>query len=747
MSDSQTELERLQQSGNEHHGRKDYPIAVECYRAALEHGMNAHSPLFNFGYSLAQTGNHTEAAQVYQKAIAAGSGAMAHNNLGVAYRDLEMLDEAHSEYLKAIKLDRTNPLYWRNLAVCLDKKGDSEGQQNALENAVKCGGCTARDWNLLGCAKDRKKENEEALNAFRKAAYVDADACYFNNMALMHSRLGHTLDAYHACRHALNLNATYESALKEFPRFKAALKLLPQSRQLHAPHEIGPHDYVNPYVLLDLTETDEQPEAYEWFDQPKEWEGLLGSLTRRRRTLKAELELNDGALGWLPKLRITDEVVHRVLADLDDDGWHANHWAVFRMPMLKQFIMYGELDYFYSREHPPYPLFAEIAGADTADWEHEDFIEFISPFFSRRLAVAVKQSLDTANYEEVTALFATRLPITATDFDEALEPARRHFARRREILGAVETKLETTSVKNTEAELKPAADEAKFLNILPAQHGEKLREDLSRAYRNISIALANHREDYLTSELALKAAEHFKVSETTKERLAGDRTTVEGLIKREKEQIQQEKEHKLAREKTEKQYTLRLTLKRWFKERILEITPERFCWSEESISAQKIAGIRFGIDAGGSNSILAVHDTDGKTITVDWLRNDKFATAVSSVMALYSTQIMKTLLNTIHSGGSVTIGLVELTKTGITVTKSVKNKWGNPITSSCRWNQAFAEAVPGSTIIYSNTLSSDIYSEAFSPGKVDITRMISCRDCWNACLLPYLFKIMKSSTR
>ena len=57
MSDTQTELERLERSGNQHYGRKEYSNAVECYRAAVELGMNAHSPLFNFGYALAETGN------------------------------------------------------------------------------------------------------------------------------------------------------------------------------------------------------------------------------------------------------------------------------------------------------------------------------------------------------------------------------------------------------------------------------------------------------------------------------------------------------------------------------------------------------------------------------------------------------------------------------------------------------------------------------------------------------------------
>jgi len=726
MSIPQTKLERLEKSGNEHYGRKEYSIAVECYRAAMEHGMNAHSPLFNYGYSLAEIGNHVEAVKIYQKAIAAGASAYAHNNLGWSLEKLEKHQEARDAYRMATQIEPLNVLYWRNLAERLSHLKEQAAELAARRKLVACNGHNASDWNLLGCAIDRDKDNEGALAAFRKAAYLSADTCYFTNMALMHSRLGQSLDAYHACRHALKLNATYATALAEKPKFEAALKLFPQSVQLKTSGEIGPHDYVNPYVLLDLTETDEQPEAYEWFDQPTEWGELLGSLNRRRRKLKAELELNDGALGWLPELSITDEVVHRVLADLDDDGWHANHWAVFRMPMLKRFLMFGELDYFYSREYPPYPLIAEIAGADTDDYEHEEFIEFISPFFSRRLAAAIKASLDSAKYEAVSALFATRLPVTATDYDEAIDPVRRHFARRRELLDALEAKLEHSAVKDTEIELEHAGNEAKFLNILPAQHGAKLREDMCRAYRSISIALANHRDDYFTSERALKAAENFNVSETTKVRLVADRTTIEGLIRREDE-----------KKKGEARLSLNLKLKSWFRERTLEITPTRFSWGEESISAEKIKAVRFGITINytngiktGANSILAVCDVTGKVIETNWLGEGNFSSAVQSVLGLYSTSILSGIISEIERGEKVCFGAVKAGKQGLEFETGI-------VTTKLRmipWCNVVAQQIAGGVYIFSNL-------------DTKAQKTLTARHDWNACMIATLVEIMKSSSK
>jgi tetratricopeptide (TPR) repeat protein len=775
MNDSETELERLVRSGNEHCDRKEYSIAVECYREALVHGMKAHSPLFKFGYSLAQMGNHAEAVQIYQRAISAGSGASAHNNLGCSLQQLGKHQEARDAYRKAAQDEPSDALYWRNLAARLAHLKEKSDELKVREQLVTCSGSNATDWNLLGIARESTGDLEYALVAYRRAAYENPEECaFFYNIALMNERLGRVFDAYHACRHSLKLNDAYENSVKTMKRVESALKKKPSSTppvsnkeykfvctncdqsisanisfaesevqcptctesftappwQSSAPKEIGPHDYINPYVLLNFNEIDEQPEAYEWFDQPAEWEELLGSLTRRRRVLKAELELNDGVLSWLPKLSITEEVVHRVLGDLDDEGWHADHWAIFRMPLLKQFLMYGDLEYFYSREYPPYPLIAEIAGADVDDYEHEDFIEFISPIFRHKLATAIKSLLDASNYENLVALFATRLPITAIDFDEVLEPVRRHFAHRKKILSDLETELETASVINTASELKLATEEAKFLNMLPAQHGEKLREDMCRAYRSISIALANHRDDYTTSNLALKAAETFKVSETTKGRLTEDRSTIDGLIQR-------EKKHKQAEEDTRKRHTLKMTLKSWFRERTLEISPTHFCWDGESISAEKIKAIRFGITINytngaktGCNSILAVHDMNGKVVATEWLGEYDFPKAVQSVLGLYSPAILTRMISAIERGEIVNIGSIRAEKKGIVFETGIFSKTLRTIP----WNHVVSEHSAGSISISSKT-------------DAKASKSLSAREDWNACMITTLVEIMKSSSK
>ncbi len=769
MSKSQTEFDRFKRSGDEHYGRKEYSIAAECYRAALEKGVGDRSFLFNFAYSLAATKNYTDAVTIYQKAIQAGSGAAAHNNLGLCYRRLGKNQEARDEFVKATRLERSDARYWRNLAVCLADMKDLKAELNALQSLSECSGCTAGDWNKLGCAREREGDAEGGLVAFRHAASAAPEECaYFFNIAVMHERCGRILDAYHACRHSLSLRDGYESAEEMMPRLEKALEnapvlpLLPSKPdykfncpncgqhisanesfaelQVSCPtcgchftapsgpkklREIGPHDYVNPYALLNLSAVSELPEAFEWFDQPENWDELLGSLTRRRRALKAEIELNEGSLSWLPEVHITDEVVHRVLSELDDSGWHPHHWAIFRLPLLDRFLMHGDLDYFYSLEDAPYPLVAEIAGAAPEDPEQQEFIAFISAFFRHRWVPAIKKGLDAGNYAAVRTLFATSAPVTAADLDEALEPIRRHFARRREALKQLEDSVQSSSKTNPDAQLELASDEAKLLNVLPTHLGAKLRDDMCFAYRGISIALANHKSDYTASEQALKAAESFQVSVTTKQRLAEDRKAIGGLLRREHEA-----------KRREQQLTLRLSLRSWFRSRVLEITPELFTWGEESIALERIVGIRYGITINytngvktGADSLLALRAVNGAVVATDWLGEADFSAAVRSVMGLYAHSIITKILSALEGPGC-RIGQLQLMEHGIAFETGIIFTKQHVVP----WDDAETEVASGNVQIYSRS-------------EQKARTSLACRDHWNACLLPTLIDIMKSSTK
>lgn len=769
MSDRSAECDRLKREGDEHYQRKEYAIAAECYRAATDRGPCDHETWFNYGFSLAEAGKPEEAVKAYEMAIRAGSGAGAQNNLGLCYGRLGRHQEAREAFIKATQLERDYAPYWRNLAACFADLKSPKQELQARETLVRCEGCSAGDWNKLGCARERDGDFEGGLAAFRRAALAaPMESAYSFNIALMHERSGRVLDAFHACRHALRLDSSYESAKKMLPRLEQALERPPEPpppptglvykftcphcaqrissddsvarTQVNCPscggafcappappppREIGPHDYVNPYTLFNVPGIFGLVEVFDWFHRPKRWEEILGSLNRSKRALKAELELNDGRLSWLPELIITEAVMHRVLSELDDDGWHPHHWVIFRLPLLNRFLMHGEPAYFFSPAEAPYPIVAELLGANTAEAGHPEFMAFLGPYFGGRWGQAIKQALDKEDYEKTRALFSSSPPVRAADLDEALEPVRRHFARRRETLKTVAEAIEAGKGTPPDPRLSLAGREARLLNVLPSSLGSKIREDMGYAYRNISVAQANHRSDYIASEQALKAAESFHVSVTLQQRLAEDGTAIAGLLRRDAE----------AKFRLQQQ-TLCLTLTNWFRKRSLAITPERFSWGEESLAAEDMDGVRYGITIHYTNgartsvdTLLALRGGNGVIVSTTWLGEDYFSQAARSVLALYARHIVPKVVALIEKGG-YEIGHLRLTKEGVAF------KSGLIFTKP--------QFIPWREVV---TIFGAGAVELHSRFNLKVRTSVNCREYWNACLLPTLIDVLKDTPR
>jgi hypothetical protein len=531
-----------------------------------------------------------------------------------------------------------------------------------------------------------------------------------------------------SCRYQCPLCGRQFSAEKTSAKARAFCALCTESftaPNLSAkPREIGPHDYVSPYVLLNFEAVRDLPETVR-LDQPDDWDHLLGSLTRRRRALKAELELNEGKLSWLPELHITDEIVHRVLSELDDSGWHPHHWAVFCMPMLNRFLMFGDLDYFHLPENEPYPLLPEFAPEVSTNSKQEQFVTFISPFFRQRWTRAIKQALDTENYDGASGLFVARAQVTDSDFDDALEPVRRHFSKRRQALKEFEDSIEAGGKESHDVQLELAKKEARLLNVLPSHLCAKLRDDVCLGYRSISVALANHRGDFTSSDRMLKAAELFRSSVTVKQRLAEDRRAICNLLDSAQAEIRRKE-----------QFTLRLRLKSWFRERTLEITPEHISWNGSSIAAERVDGLRYGITVKttngiktGTNSIFAVRDESGAFVFTDWLDENNFFGAVRCVMELHAATIYAKIITLIESGREYAIEGIKLNKNGIQFASGFIFQKSHTL----KWDDVMAEISSG-----------EVHVISLSNRKARTS--LVCSNAWNACLLPTLIEIMKSNS-
>jgi len=588
----------------------------------------------------------------------------------------------------------------------LSKKDLEHIQREAYESAEEA---TTIDWNKRGCVRAREGAYEEALAAFRMgAATSPADCAYAYNIAWMYEECGRFLDAYHYCAKILRLNKKDDDAIKL--RLRVSAKLFSfaalNKTSFQGSTEVGPNHYINPYSLLNFT-----ADSSACFKRPDHWGELVGSLIRRNRIVKAEIKLNDGQLSWLPELFITDAIIHRMVGCLDDNGWHAYHWTIFCLPLLNRFLMHGDLEYFYSVDQPPYPILAEFSEAASEGFDHNGFITFLAPFFSDQWSKTIKRALDTGNFDLACLLFSTNPPLQPTTLDKAFEPVRRHFTTKREALRATEAKVSKRKNAKGCVQSHLASQEALFLNSVPKHLADSMRDDLARAYRSLCVTIANKCDDFVEADLALKAAEGFSVTLAVRKLITKDRETVSSII-----------ESRALKEKQRKQkLTLHIRVRKLFRDRVLEITPERFSWNNVGIASAEISAVRYGWNT-KADSILSVCSSNGIIISTERLKEEQFLAAVQSVLGLYTDAVVAQIQRDLERP-AYKIGPLRFSKQGILI------EWeGSDIIP---WHDAFAKLV-----------ASDV-KLASVKGNRQIT--LSCRENWNVCFLPSLVEAMKHS--
>ena len=117
-----------------------YEKAQSFFQAALQ--IEPHSALGNYRWAnlFKQFGHINQAIERYSAALAARAGyAEAFNNRGGAYHIIGLLEQAKSDYLKAIEIDPSMETAYFNLGRLLDSGGDFDGAAEIYRRALASG--------------------------------------------------------------------------------------------------------------------------------------------------------------------------------------------------------------------------------------------------------------------------------------------------------------------------------------------------------------------------------------------------------------------------------------------------------------------------------------------------------------------------------------------------------------------------------------------------------------------------------
>jgi tetratricopeptide (TPR) repeat protein len=191
--------------------KRQYPVAIDEWRKAVELGPTEALPRNNLGVSLVESGKVEEAIPHYRKALELNPEyPEAHNNLGVALVKAGKPEEALPHYQRALELNPNLANAHNNLGVLLaqaDKLDEAIPHfQRALE--VKPDPEDAREAHFnLGLALVSQRNWNGAMPHFEEADRLSAgrDPTVLDLLAGIYSEIGRFQDAVKAARRALTI--------------------------------------------------------------------------------------------------------------------------------------------------------------------------------------------------------------------------------------------------------------------------------------------------------------------------------------------------------------------------------------------------------------------------------------------------------------------------------------------------------------------------------------------------------------
>jgi Tfp pilus assembly protein PilF len=123
-------------------GRKDYPSAIKHFRQAVEQDPEFYICWNNLGTAYLASARWEEAVDLYQDLISKpmyNTPELAYNNLGWAYFNLGMMEQAREQFEMAAFLKPEMCLAHNNLGLVRTKQGNYVGASRSFETAIK--GC------------------------------------------------------------------------------------------------------------------------------------------------------------------------------------------------------------------------------------------------------------------------------------------------------------------------------------------------------------------------------------------------------------------------------------------------------------------------------------------------------------------------------------------------------------------------------------------------------------------------------
>lgn len=461
--------------------------------------------------------------------------------------------------------------------------------------------------------------------------------------------------------------------------------------------------YVNPIALLGFGKSQN---CISVNHEPKE-------IIKLKKRLLTEIELEDGAISWIPSL-VIDRARAITLCDeiLDQSSWQ-KHLNIYNNRALMNFLHTGNIEHF--------TLSRDDHSDKTLDLLRDDpeFTHWLSQYFSEQFNIVAQKLISTNKLACIRALFSGRNWSTHEGIELSLTNSRRvletkinliedFYARSQKRMGSL-------------SELKSILERTKLIEIIneiPIQL-QDIQNKTSNTLRKISILAVNNYDESELGKSILNIISDIKIkSDAVTKQIADDIKTIDNILKE------------------EEKYEVKLVSNNvaW------QITKNGIAHGEIFVNKEHITSVRWGmnsLDNGRSRDyLIAFTGKENREHKFNWTasknldQNDEFfMNYVRASIAYIVPTLCGKISDKLNAGETVIIDDILLTKTDIRI--RVK-KWFSTSEVIVKWANLEADISQGCVWLYDKLNSKTKFS-------------LSIRDIPNAVLFEFLIDLQRSA--
>lgn len=558
-------------------------------------------------------------------------------------------DEAKEAFIESLGWNSENISALEGMSkiyACEDDKDQDEEETSVLERIELLSYLDSNQLNRFGVLHYRNGRHHEAIKYWKQnVADATHPASRFNlGLAYNHSEVSQDADAIDMWRMVLHKWDDYEPAKKGIARLlprmldlakqarSQGVTLLPKDQWYE--HYMNPFELINPSDDLDIDDFD-----------PK-------TIQKLKKGLLQEIDLEDGAVPWLPGITVDKSRAIGLCDELMDDTKREYHWLVYSNKPLLSFLSNGSHEHFLVHETS-----SEIGTIEIIEDADSGFQDWLGDLFVPQFDRVLCKAIDAGNLVVLECLLDGRRWVPPSHADRCFQNVRRAIDRRLQALRDANNRAddEKPSVRQVQGLLNQG-NLLGIMNLLPSFF-EDFQNEAVHQLRGIAISSFNTHDDAELARQIVELAREFRF------RSADATRHIDEDIRQIEKLIQQERRHES---------------KLNFGDKRCEITKEGVRMGDRFIAAADVSTIRWGIMVSGERAapnyefLLVAGADDGRRITINWKatsdiekQQDFFQGLITATFNYIFPSLIERVEKRLAAGHSISIGPCTVSRHGL----------------------------------------------------------------------------------